>query len=108
MAVHALTAYVPPYQFIEELGLAANFPKAVLSSYPPGFGEHWEGTPGRRLCTCQFSTSPIESDIIRINVGGSSKADAPAPTQIAYIAAGLFFTTAGFLRDVPFDPMLPW
>lgn len=63
---------------------------------------------GPRLCTCAFSTSPVEANIIRINVGMRSNANAPRPTQSAFIAAGFFFTHSYFLRDVPFDPLLPW
>jgi Glycosyltransferase (GlcNAc) len=33
-----------------------------------------------------------------------SQADAPRPTQIAFIAAGFFFARSEFLMDVPFDP----
>ena len=82
----------------------------MLSSYPPGFtggAARW-GTPGARLCSCEFSTSDVEASIIRINVGRTTHAGASAPTQIAFIAAGFFFARAEFLRDVPFDPLLPW
>ena len=33
-----------------------------------------------------------------------SQADAPRPTQVAFIAAGFFFARSEFLMDVPFDP----
>ena len=46
--------------------------------------------------------------IIRINVGRTARGRGRAPTQIAFIAAGFFFARAEFLRDVPFDPLLPW
>ena len=98
--------------YTEEAKAAKSYPKAVLSAYPPGFSEgdppYKGGTVGTRLCTCQFSTSDVEHHIIRINTGGSCGADAEAPTQVAYIAAGFFFARAEFLTDVPFDPFLPW
>ena len=47
-----------------------------------GFGGNHFGSPGARLCTCEFSTSDVEAQIIRINVGRPNRrADAPAPTQ---------------------------
>ncbi|KAL7445913.1 hypothetical protein ACHAXM_011732 [Skeletonema potamos] len=98
--------------YAEEVKAAKSYPKAVLSSYPPGFSEedppYQGGSTGTRLCTCQFSTSDVEHHIIRINTGEVCGAHAAAPTQIAYIAAGFFFARAEFLTDVPFDPFLPW
>jgi len=97
-------------KFIQELQAAKSYPKAVLSSYPPGFesGDSWEETKGAKLCNCVFSTNDIEEHIIRINAAGSYRDYPPAPTQIPFIAAGFFFTRAEFIVDVPFDPMLPW
>jgi hypothetical protein len=94
----------------EELKAAASFPKAVLSSYPPGFSQsdppYKGGSQGTRLCTCEFSTSDVEHKIIRINTGNNCRGEEAHPTQIAYIAAGFFFARAEFLVDVPFDPYL--
>lgn len=98
-------------KYIQEAKAAKSFPKAVLSAYPPGFqnfGEYKGGTPGARLCTCTFSTNAVEANIIRINVGSQTSPKATRPTQIAFIAAGFFFARAEFLRDVPFDPYVPW
>lgn len=98
-------------KYVEEVKAAKSFPKSILSSYPPGFqnfGTYTGGSPGTRLCTCQFSTNEVENHIIRINTGGRCKGDEPHPTQIAFIAAGFFFARAEFLVDVPFDPFVPW
>lgn len=98
-------------QYIQEVQATKSFPKAVLSAYPPGFqnfGQYNGGTPGARLCTCQFSANGVESHIIRINVGMHTDPEASRPTQIAFIAAGFFFAHASFLKDVPFDPYVPW
>ena len=98
-------------QYIDEVKAAKSFPKAVLSSYPPGFtdfGEYKGGTPGTRLCTCVFSDNEVEQHIIRINTNGRCSGNEPHPTQIAFIAAGFFFARAEFLIDVPFDPYVPW
>ncbi len=100
--------------YTNELKSTNSFPSAVLSSYPPGFqaenGGILEGQPslGTRLCSCTFSESDVESQIIRINTGVGYNGDEDHPTQIPFIAAGFFFTTAEFLADVPFDPYMPW
>ncbi len=100
--------------YTNELKSAKSFPKAVLSSYPPGFNEENGGilkgnpSPGARLCTCEFSDSDVESKIIRINTGVGYHGKEERPTQIPFIAAGFFFTPSGFLVDVPFDPYMPW
>jgi len=84
----------------------------VLSAYPPGFqeydGAYAGGTPGARLCHCEFSDSDVEDHILRIGMGAPTPPDATHPTQIPFIAAGFFFAHATFLRDVPFDPYVPW
>jgi len=100
-------------RYVDEVKAAKAYPKAVLSSYPPGFSEgdpdYVGGTTGARLCTCEFSHSDVEQHIIRINVGSHCTNDqVHGPTQIAFIAAGFFFVRAEFLKDVPFDPFLPW
>jgi len=102
-------------KYTNELKATKSFPKSVLSSYPPGFtNEHSNGilerepNPGARLCTCEFSTSDVESKIIRINTGVSYSGNEEHPTQIAFIAAGFFFAHGEFLVDVPFDPYMPW
>ncbi|KAL7465188.1 hypothetical protein ACHAXS_005520 [Conticribra weissflogii] len=96
----------------EEVNAAKSYPKAVLSSYPPGFSEedppYKGGSQGTRLCTCTFSDSDVEHRILRINTGNQCRGEEAAPSQIAYIAAGFFFARAEFLVDVPFDPFLPW
>ena len=95
-----------------EVKAAKSYPKAILSSYPPGFSEgdppYQGGSKGTRLCSCTFSNSDVEHKILRINTGNQCRGEEEAPSQIAYIAAGFFFTRAEFLIDIPFDPYLPW
>jgi [Skp1-protein]-hydroxyproline N-acetylglucosaminyltransferase len=100
-------------KYINEVKATKNYPKSVLSAYPPGWDGSDDGkpvneTPGARLCSCEFSTSSIEHQIIRINTGVGYHGNEPRPTQIPFIAAGFFFARAEFLVDVPFDPFLPW
>ncbi|KAL7553496.1 hypothetical protein ACHAWF_018034 [Thalassiosira exigua] len=100
--------------YANELKSAKSFPKAMLSSYPPGFqienGGILEGEPsnGARLCTCTFSNSDVEAQIIRINTGVGYGGNEARPTQIPFVAAGFFFAPGAFLVDVPFDPYMPW
>lgn len=94
--------------YIIEVKATKNYPKSILSSYPPGFTNSIGRSPGTKLCTCQFSTSDVEHSIIRINTGTNYIGDEQHPSQIAFIAAGFFFARAEFLKDVPFDPYLPW
>ncbi|KAL7529693.1 hypothetical protein ACHAWF_003084 [Thalassiosira exigua] len=103
--------------YVHELKSAKSFPKAMLSSYPPGFKEDGEdnggilggdGGHGTLLCSCKFSPSNVESHIIRINIAGRYTEDVERPAQIPFVAAGFFFAPASFLVDVPFDPYMPW
>uniref|UniRef100_A0A7S2SA14 Uncharacterized protein n=1 Tax=Eucampia antarctica TaxID=49252 RepID=A0A7S2SA14_9STRA len=96
-------------KYVEEVKATKNYPKSVLSAYPPGFGgKIGLDTLGSKLCTCEFSTSGIESQIIRINSGSRYHKYDDRPKQIAFMAAGFFFARSEFLVDVPFDPYLPW
>ncbi|KAL3912623.1 MAG: hypothetical protein SGILL_006809 [Bacillariaceae sp.] len=95
--------------YIEDLHLAKNYPKAVLSTYPPGFVNFRQSppfTPGTRLCRCQMRSN--EGFLPRIEMEGRCKENATRPTQMSFIGAGFFFARAEFLVDVPFDPFLPW
>mmetsp|Transcript_16691 Transcript_16691/g.23658 ORF Transcript_16691/g.23658 Transcript_16691/m.23658 type:complete len:540 (+) Transcript_16691:52-1671(+) len=97
--------------YIDEVKLTKFYPKSILSAYPPGFDGYKTNvrpSPGARLCNCEFSQSDVEHSIIRINAGGVTPSSATKPTQIPFMAAGFFFARSEFLRDVPFDPLLPW
>jgi hypothetical protein len=76
-------------KYILEVKAASSYPKAVLSSYPPGFPNQdtVPETPGARLCTCSTRLDD-PNPIIRINtgVGYSGNALPPRPTQIPFIA----------------------
>jgi hypothetical protein len=111
--------FVPEWDrlYIEEIMATQSYPKAILSSYPPGFNINDplpivnHETRGSRLCTCEFTNAPhTKHGIIRINSGHDcrKKGVLDKPYQTAYIAAGFFFTRSEFLVDVPFDPYLPW
>ena len=98
-------------KYRDEVKAAKSFPKAVLSSYPPGFspgnGNTVRESPGARLCYCETKVED-PNPIVRINTGRSYDGTEARPTQIPFIAAGFFFTRAEFLVDIPFDPFIPW
>jgi hypothetical protein len=95
--------------YIQDLQLARNYPKAVLSTYPPGFVNFRQSppfTPGTRLCRCQMRSN--EGFLPRVEMEGRCNENQTRPTQMSFIGAGFFFARAEFLVDVPFDPFLPW
>jgi [Skp1-protein]-hydroxyproline N-acetylglucosaminyltransferase len=130
--------------YIHDLQLARSYPKAVLSTYPPGFVNFRQEapfTPGTRICRCRFSHG--EGNIVRVEMNGRCKESEPRPTQMPFVGAGFIFahgqvstrnaycwvkqedsrpalttrqknthlthpTCWQLLRDVPYDPYLPW
>ena len=108
---HLLYADEWDQKYIDELRVTSNYPKSVLSSYPPGFQNVHNNvvreTPGARLCRCETRMED-PNPIVRINMGASYTGNEPKPTQIPFIAAGFFFVRAEFLQEIPFDPFLPW
>eukprot|EP00523_Entomoneis_sp_CCMP467_P015487 CAMPEP_0168765438 /NCGR_PEP_ID=MMETSP0725-20121227/324_1 /TAXON_ID=265536 /ORGANISM="Amphiprora sp., Strain CCMP467" /LENGTH=616 /DNA_ID=CAMNT_0008814691 /DNA_START=1 /DNA_END=1851 /DNA_ORIENTATION=+ len=107
---HLLFAKHWDEKYRQEIEITSNYPKSVLSSYPPGFSEQNHAireSSGARLCSCD--TLPQDPNpIVRINTGIGYRGNEPRPTQIPYIAAGFFFARAEFLTDWPFDPYMPW
>jgi [Skp1-protein]-hydroxyproline N-acetylglucosaminyltransferase len=114
MQADAHLRFVPEWDrlYHEEILLAKSYPKAILSTYPPGFNvqdpPYEGGTVCPRLCECEFSEP--DDGMIRINTGHDCRKEGEqhVPTQVAYIAAGFFFTRSEWLTDVPFDPYLPF
>ena len=79
--------------YIEELQAAQSFPKAILSSYPPGFSSEHGGileggpSPGQRLCTCEFLAVEASSSRNAFRVpGASARRDAAAARKEADIS----------------------
>jgi [Skp1-protein]-hydroxyproline N-acetylglucosaminyltransferase len=87
-------------------------PKPILSHYPPSETYDLDGKrdkPTSRLCGPVFATSDLESQIIRLEgamVYDKQKLDYPGFAP--FTAAGYFVAHSDFLREVPFDPFLPW
>lgn len=86
--------------------------KPVLSHYPPGHTTDLDGNadmPGSRLCGPIFAPSDLESQIVRLEGNGMyDKEKKEAPRFAPFTAAGYFVAHSSFLREVPFDPFLPW
>mmetsp|Transcript_3911 Transcript_3911/g.11084 ORF Transcript_3911/g.11084 Transcript_3911/m.11084 type:complete len:588 (+) Transcript_3911:294-2057(+) len=112
-------------KFVAELKATRSYPRSVLSTYPPGFeqvkfipkhmnidkskvnNETVIESPGCRLCTCRTPLGEA-NPIIHINQGKSYIGNESLPTQTPYLGAGLIVAHADFLKEVPFDPFLPW
>jgi [Skp1-protein]-hydroxyproline N-acetylglucosaminyltransferase len=93
--------------------LRAPSDKPIISHYPPECDEvnftRAKLRPAPRICGAIFSESHVEHQIIRLDecdVYDKNRLDIPrfAP----FVAAGYFVAHSDFLRDVPFDPFLPW
>jgi len=86
--------------------------KPVITHYPPAHTQNLDEMakrPSERMCTGFFAVSDVESQIIRIagsHTYGNEHNEIPrfAP----FTAAGYFVAHSDFLREVPFDPFLPW
>ncbi|KAL7528160.1 hypothetical protein ACHAWF_002458 [Thalassiosira exigua] len=94
---------------VEDLRLATSYPRAVLSTYPPGFVNFEPDppyVPGTKLCRCRMR---IDEDFLpRVELRGRSNENETRPSKTPFMGAGFFFARAEFLVDVPFDPYLAW
>jgi len=87
--------------------------KPVISHYPPASEDIDFETaaefPAPRMCDATFESTEFESQIVRL--GESKEWDRKrldVPRFAPFVAAGYFVAHADFLKDVPFDPFLPW
>jgi [Skp1-protein]-hydroxyproline N-acetylglucosaminyltransferase len=95
-----------------EMLTKAPSPKPILSHYPPGHTvdlDKKKDQPTSRLCGPVFATSDLESQIIRLEGAAVyDKEKLEYPGFAPFTAAGYFVAHSDFLREVPFDPFLPW
>mmetsp|Transcript_25056 Transcript_25056/g.52877 ORF Transcript_25056/g.52877 Transcript_25056/m.52877 type:complete len:198 (-) Transcript_25056:91-684(-) len=113
-------------KYVAELRATSNYPRSLLSTYPPGFGQirfvpkHMNinvsaitdatpviESPGCRLCKCTTPRGEAHP-IAHIQQGRNYDGNETRPTQVPFLGAGLVVAHADFLRDVPYDPYLPW
>lgn len=85
--------------------------KPIIAHYPPGhnmdLAKHWALRPAGRLCGPVFSRP--DRDMIRLE--GLKKWDKlkiPIPRFAPFVGAGFLIGNALLLKEVPFDPYLPW
>ena len=80
--------------------------KAVISHYPPAIEEYdsnKKSTNVPRICRAFFN----ERGMISFE-GAEALETNDELIQVPYIAAGLFFCKSDFLKELPFDPDLPY
>jgi [Skp1-protein]-hydroxyproline N-acetylglucosaminyltransferase len=85
--------------------------KPILSHYPPSHTidlDKGKDNPGARLCGPIFATSDLEAQIVRLEGGGWDHNKLEYPGFAPFTAAGYFVAHSSFLKEVPFDPFLPW
>ncbi len=93
---------------IEQLK-AAPSQKPVLTHYPPPHTSNLDKQPiAPRICDPLIATSDIEAQIVRLNAAIVYDKVKKVPRFAPFVAAGYFVAHAGFLQEVPFDPLLPW
>ena len=86
--------------------------KPVISHYPPPIATNLQEkmeVAAPRICGPTFATSDIEGQIVRLE--GSYNYDRvkiDTPRFAPFVAAGYLMTTSEMLKDVPFDPFLPY
>jgi len=97
---------------ISQLKRTPSYPFSIISNYPPGHddGRTWEQLSASShvpegLCDIRF-----ESDgILRLEHSNRHFDNAAKiPRLSLFVAAGFFITHARFLKDVPYDPFLPY
>lgn len=80
-------------------------PKPVLSTYTPGYEDYTKdpdpSNPVTTICQAWFTDQNL---ISLLGAGWTTPDHLPRPN--AYIAAGMFFADARFLKELPFDPEL--
>lgn len=88
-------------------------PQFIRSShYPPPHTANLDRVPPQiasRLCGPIFATSDLEAQIVRLE--GSQEWDTKyleIPRFAPFVGRGFFIAHSDFLREVPFDPFLPW
>jgi len=96
------------------INMLKNAPTAfpVVSHYPP---PHYANLtdkvniPGARLCGPVISQIKGEGEIIRLLIEAYyDTVKLKEPRFAPFVGAGFFLAHSGFLKDVPFDPFLPW
>jgi len=113
MQIDAHMTFVQDWDAISvEMLRRAPSKKPVITHYPPGHTENLDKmatAPSNRMCIGYFADSEVESQMIRIAGSDTYGSDHnETPRFNPFTAAGYFVAHSDFLREVPFDPFLPW
>ena len=84
-----------------------NYPKCVISHYPPNVDDYEHEVKNKhlvtRICTSFFNNKDM------ISFRGAQFRDSKGECyEVPYIAAGFLFCSSDFLKEVPYDPNLKY
>jgi len=86
--------------------------KPVISHYPRPHTADLvarSADPAPRLCGPRFATTDVESEIVRLDgTGNYDTVRLDVPRFAPFVAAGYLVASSEILRDIPFDPFLPY
>lgn len=108
MQIDAHMTFMQDWDAISLVGLnKAPSDKPVISHYPPGHLQdlkQFETKPASRICGPIFTANTIrlEGSMMYDHI----KVDTPRFAPV--VGAGYFVAHSSFLKEVPFDPFLPW
>ena len=111
---------------VEMMKKTPSYPYSVISNYPPGGKPEdtasWPKYSGSRrstpsaLCTCTFEDAGGTHMTVRL--GQSSRSLTKSPNEFAtgvpiprhscFVAAGFYIAHGSIVKNVPFDPFLPY
>ena len=98
---------------IDMLRTTRTFPHAIVSNYPPGHENGFDGMqPGKytpeALCDVHFADGIMRLEHTNRQGLVDPMKQYNDPARSLFIAAGFFLAHASFLRDVKYDPLLPY
>jgi len=113
LQIDAHMTFLQDWDFISKQMLKnAPTKRPVISHYPPPHTaslEEKSSLPAARLCGPTFSDDQGEAQIIRLGFTDYyDKKKLKQPRFAPFAGAGLFLAHSDFLKDVPYDPFLPW
>jgi hypothetical protein len=83
--------------------------KPVISHFPPSQDADLAKVAASRLCGPVFATSDLEGQIIRFEGSNNyDRVNLETPRFAPFVAAGYLVAHSDMLREVPFDPFLPY
>ncbi|GBG29265.1 Skp1-protein-hydroxyproline N-acetylglucosaminyltransferase [Hondaea fermentalgiana] len=109
------------YWLIDQMRRTKSYPYSVISNYPPAGDPkktgRWAAPNGytepspSALCGCTFEDAGGTHHTVRLRETPRSIAenvDTSVPHHSAFVAAGFFVAHGSIVKNVPFDPFLPY